>query len=80
MHLAKAGTPTMGGVALVAAAVVGYLMGHAGTHVAFSRPGVLVVAGDGVRGAGRVRSTTGSRSVTAAAWGSTSGPSSPPRW
>jgi len=43
MHLAKAGTPTMGGVALIAAAVIGYLMGHAGTGVAFSRPGVLVV-------------------------------------
>jgi phospho-N-acetylmuramoyl-pentapeptide-transferase len=43
MHLAKAGTPTMGGVALVVAAAVGYLMGHAGTHVAFSRPGLLVI-------------------------------------
>jgi len=43
MHLAKAGTPTMGGVALVVAAAVGYLVGHAGTHVAFSRAGVLVV-------------------------------------
>ena len=43
MHLAKAGTPTMGGLALVVAAAVGYLMGHAGTHVAFSRPGVLVI-------------------------------------
>jgi phospho-N-acetylmuramoyl-pentapeptide-transferase len=43
MHLAKAGTPTMGGVALIAAAVIGYLMGHAGTGVAFSRPGVLVI-------------------------------------
>ena len=44
MHLAKAGTPTMGGVALVAAVVVGYLTGHAFTHVAFSRPGVLVIS------------------------------------
>jgi phospho-N-acetylmuramoyl-pentapeptide-transferase len=43
MHLAKAGTPTMGGVAIVAAVVVGYLMGHAGTHVAISRSGLLVV-------------------------------------
>ena len=43
MHLAKAGTPTMGGLALVAAAGVGYLMGHVGTHVAFSRPGLLVI-------------------------------------
>ena len=43
MHLAKAGTPTMGGLAMVVAAAVGYLMCHAGTHVAFSRAGVLVV-------------------------------------
>ncbi|MGA2521920.1 MAG: phospho-N-acetylmuramoyl-pentapeptide-transferase [Acidimicrobiales bacterium] len=43
MHLAKAGTPTMGGVALVVAAIVGYLMGHAGTHVAFTRSGLLVI-------------------------------------
>jgi phospho-N-acetylmuramoyl-pentapeptide-transferase len=43
MHLAKAGTPTMGGVAIVAAVVLGYLMGHAGTDVAISRSGVLVV-------------------------------------
>lgn len=43
MHLAKAGTPTMGGLALIAAAAVGYLAAHAGTHVAFSRPGVLVI-------------------------------------
>jgi phospho-N-acetylmuramoyl-pentapeptide-transferase len=43
MHLAKAGTPTMGGVALVGAAVAGYALCHAGTHVAFSRPGALVV-------------------------------------
>ncbi|MGH9029088.1 MAG: phospho-N-acetylmuramoyl-pentapeptide-transferase [Acidimicrobiales bacterium] len=43
MHLVKAGTPTMGGVALVAALVAGYLLAHAGTHVAFSRSGLLVV-------------------------------------
>ncbi|HUI03848.1 MAG TPA: phospho-N-acetylmuramoyl-pentapeptide-transferase [Acidimicrobiales bacterium] len=43
MHLAKAGTPTMGGVALVVAGVVGYLLSHAGTHVAFSRGGILVM-------------------------------------
>ena len=43
MHLAKAGTPTMGGVALVVAVVVGYLISHAGTHVAFTRGGVLVM-------------------------------------
>jgi phospho-N-acetylmuramoyl-pentapeptide-transferase len=28
LHLTKAGTPTMGGVALIAAAVIGYLMSH----------------------------------------------------
>ena len=69
MHLAKAGTPTMGGLALIAAAVVGYLMAHAGTHVAFSRPGMLVIGVTVSRGRGGVRSTTGSRSATAAAWG-----------
>jgi len=39
----KAGTPTMGGVAMVLAAGAGYLLAHAGTHVAFSRSGVLVL-------------------------------------
>jgi len=43
MHLVKAGTPTMGGVALVGASVAGYLIAHVGTHVAFSRAGILVV-------------------------------------
>ncbi len=43
MHLVKAGTPTMGGVAMVAGAVTGYLVAHAGTHVAFSRAGILIV-------------------------------------
>jgi phospho-N-acetylmuramoyl-pentapeptide-transferase len=43
MHQAKAGTPTMGGLAMVAAAVAGYLLAHAGTHVAFSRSGLLVM-------------------------------------
>ena len=43
MHLVKAGTPTMGGVAMVLAAAAGYLLAHAGTHVAFSRSGVLVL-------------------------------------
>jgi phospho-N-acetylmuramoyl-pentapeptide-transferase len=50
MHLAKAGTPTMGGVAIVAGVVVGYAMGHLGTHVAFSRSGLLVVALTAVAG------------------------------
>ena len=43
MHFVKAGTPTMGGVAMVVAAAIGYVLGHVGTHVAFSRAGVLVV-------------------------------------
>ena len=41
-HAAKAGTPTMGGIVIVAAAIAGYLLGHVGTHVAFTRPGALV--------------------------------------
>ncbi len=43
-HHAKAGTPTLGGVVIVGAAVVGYLMGHLGTDVVFTRAGVLVMA------------------------------------
>jgi phospho-N-acetylmuramoyl-pentapeptide-transferase len=43
-HLAKEGTPTMGGVVIVIAAVVGYIMGHVGTATQFTRPGLLVVA------------------------------------
>lgn len=42
-HHAKAGTPTMGGVVIVAAAVLGYLMGHVGTSVVITRSGILVV-------------------------------------
>ena len=40
-HHAKAGTPTLGGVIIVFAAVVGYLMGHLGTSIDFTRAGVL---------------------------------------
>jgi phospho-N-acetylmuramoyl-pentapeptide-transferase len=43
-HHAKAGTPTMGGVVIVVAGVLGYVMGHVGTAVNFTRAGVLVVA------------------------------------
>jgi phospho-N-acetylmuramoyl-pentapeptide-transferase len=43
MHHAKAGTPTMGGVAIVGAMAAGYLLGHAGTHVEFTRGGLLVI-------------------------------------
>jgi phospho-N-acetylmuramoyl-pentapeptide-transferase len=42
-HMVKAGTPTMGGIAIVAAVVIGYCMGHVGTEVPFSRSGTLVV-------------------------------------
>ena len=43
-HQAKAGTPTMGGVIIVAAAVLGYLMGHVGTSINFTRAGVLAIS------------------------------------
>ncbi len=42
-HSAKAGTPTMGGLAIVLAVVVGFLMGHVGTEVRFTRTGILIV-------------------------------------
>ncbi len=42
-HLAKEGTPTMGGIVIIGAAVVGYLMGHVGTSIPFSRGGILVM-------------------------------------
>ncbi|MGH9092987.1 MAG: phospho-N-acetylmuramoyl-pentapeptide-transferase [Acidimicrobiales bacterium] len=42
-HSAKAGTPTMGGLAIVGAVVAGYAFGHVGTEVKFSATGYLVV-------------------------------------
>ncbi len=42
-HNYKAGTPTMGGIAIVAAVLVGYFMGHVGPEVRFSRTGYLVI-------------------------------------
>jgi phospho-N-acetylmuramoyl-pentapeptide-transferase len=42
-HIAKAGTPTMGGLAIVGAVVAGYAIGHLGTEVKFSATGLLVV-------------------------------------
>ncbi len=42
-HHAKAGTPTMGGIAIVVAVVVGYLLAHAGTGAVLTSAGVLVV-------------------------------------
>ena len=43
-HHVKAGTPTMGGVIIVVAAVLGYLMGHVGTSIVFTRGGILAIA------------------------------------
>jgi phospho-N-acetylmuramoyl-pentapeptide-transferase len=42
-HWAKAGTPTMGGIVIVAAVALGFLFGHVGTDVGFSRAGILIV-------------------------------------
>jgi len=42
-HNAKAGTPTMGGLAIVGAVVVGYAVGHVGTEVRFSAAGFLII-------------------------------------
>jgi len=45
IHQIKAGTPTMGGIAMIAAVVAGYVLGHLGTHISFSVPGGIVVGG-----------------------------------
>ncbi len=42
-HASKAGTPTMGGIAMLAAMLAGYILGHVGTKAAFTRSGWLVV-------------------------------------
>jgi phospho-N-acetylmuramoyl-pentapeptide-transferase len=42
-HVAKAGTPTMGGIAIVGAVLAGYVMGHVGTEVKFSATGWLLM-------------------------------------
>jgi phospho-N-acetylmuramoyl-pentapeptide-transferase len=42
-HVAKAGTPTMGGIAIVAGTLAGYAIGHIGTQIRFSRTGYLAV-------------------------------------
>jgi phospho-N-acetylmuramoyl-pentapeptide-transferase len=42
-HSAKAGTPTMGGVAIVLGVVAGYFLAHANRSVKFSRAGLLVI-------------------------------------
>ncbi|MGH9190367.1 MAG: phospho-N-acetylmuramoyl-pentapeptide-transferase [Acidimicrobiales bacterium] len=42
-HHTKAGTPTMGGMAIVAAVVVGYVAAHAGSGAVFTSAGAVVV-------------------------------------
>jgi phospho-N-acetylmuramoyl-pentapeptide-transferase len=43
VHIAKAGTPTMGGICIVGAVVVGFLSAHLIPGVTFSRSGALVM-------------------------------------
>ena len=43
-HHTKAGTPTMGGIAIVAGAVAGYAVAHLRSRVVFTRTGILVLA------------------------------------
>jgi len=42
-HFTKAGTPTMGGVMIVAGGVAGYAMAHARKETIFTRAGLLVI-------------------------------------
>jgi phospho-N-acetylmuramoyl-pentapeptide-transferase len=42
-HAAKQGTPTMGGIAMLAGLLGGYALAHVGTHVGFTKSGWLVV-------------------------------------
>ncbi|MGQ0830151.1 MAG: phospho-N-acetylmuramoyl-pentapeptide-transferase [Microthrixaceae bacterium] len=42
-HTVKAGTPTMGGVAIVVSAVIGYLAAHVRSNLVYTRTGVLVM-------------------------------------
>lgn len=44
-HTHKAGTPTMGGLAIVAAALIGYLVSHVRRGVVFSNQTLIVIAG-----------------------------------
>ena len=43
-HEKKAGTPTMGGIAIVGGTVLGYAVAHTRPGLAFTRSGVLLVA------------------------------------
>ncbi len=52
-HITKAGIPTMGGVAIVVGAFVGYLVAHVRSRVIFTRSGIfvmLLIVGAGVVG------------------------------
>jgi phospho-N-acetylmuramoyl-pentapeptide-transferase len=52
-HITKAGTPTMGGIMIVAGGMVGYLAGHLRAGAVFTRAGLLVtlaMAGAGLVG------------------------------
>ncbi len=51
-HITKAGTPTMGGVAVVTAAVVGYVVSHLRAETVITRSGIVLLAA--VCGAGLV--------------------------
>jgi phospho-N-acetylmuramoyl-pentapeptide-transferase len=42
-HTVKAGTPTMGGLAIVGAAIIGYIAAHVRSGLVFTRTGVLVM-------------------------------------
>jgi phospho-N-acetylmuramoyl-pentapeptide-transferase len=53
-HVTKAGTPTMGGVAFVVAALAGYLAAHVRSGLVFTRTGLIVmgtILGAGIVGA-----------------------------
>lgn len=43
-HFIKEGTPTMGGLAIVASMILGYVMGHVGSGLHFTKAGILAVA------------------------------------
>ena len=51
-HITKAGTPTMGGVAVVSAAVVGYVVSHLRAETVITRSGIVLLST--VIGAGAV--------------------------
>ncbi len=50
-HLVKAGTPTMGGITMIASVLAGYVLSHIGTHTRFTRGGWLAVGAVALAGA-----------------------------